>query len=42
MAYEDLKSLENEAQVKAAGKLGQKGRQYIVEDGDIIYFKHNG
>ena len=42
MAYEDLKSLENEAQVKAAGKLGQKGRQYIVEDGYIIYFKHNG
>lgn len=42
MAYEDLNALGDEAQVKSAGKLGQKGRQYIVEDGNIIYFKHNG
>lgn len=42
MAYEDLKSLGDEAQVKAAGKLMQKGRTYTVEDGNCIYFKHNG
>jgi obg-like ATPase 1 len=31
----------SEAAVKAAGKYMQKGRDYIVEDGDIIFFKFN-
>jgi obg-like ATPase 1 len=29
------------AVVQAAGKYKQKGRDYIVEDGDIIHFKFN-
>lgn len=39
MKFEDLKELGSEANVKAAGKYSQKGRDYKVEDGDIIYFK---
>jgi len=41
MRFEDLKELGNEAAVKAAGKYMQKGREYIVQDGDIIHFKFN-
>ncbi|CEI96573.1 Putative Obg-like ATPase 1 [Rhizopus microsporus] len=41
MKYEDLKELGSESAVKAAGKYMQKGKDYIVEDGDIIYFKFN-
>ncbi|KAI7905312.1 GTP-binding protein YchF [Cokeromyces recurvatus] len=41
MKYEDLKELGSESAVKAAGKYLQKGKDYVVEDGDIIYFKFN-
>ncbi|CCD22875.1 Obg-like ATPase NDAI_0A07210 [Naumovozyma dairenensis CBS 421] len=36
--YEDAIEYKDEAAVKAAGKLQQKGKDYVVEDGDIIYF----
>ena len=39
--YEDLIRLGNEQKVREAGKLLQKGRDYIVEDGDIINFLFN-
>ncbi|KAH8862688.1 Obg-like ATPase 1 [Schistosoma japonicum] len=41
MSYEDFKAEGSEAAVKAAGKYKQKGREYVVEDGDIILFKFN-
>lgn len=41
MKFEDLKALGGENAVKAAGKYLQKGKDYVVEDGDIIYFKFN-
>jgi obg-like ATPase 1 len=41
MSYEDLKAAGSESAVKAAGKYKQKGRAYIVEDGDIILFHNN-
>lgn len=37
--YDDLIEYGDEASVKAAGKLLSKGKDYIVEDGDIIYVK---
>lgn len=37
--YDDILEYKDEASVKAAGKLLQKGRDYVVEDGDIIYFR---
>ncbi|ODV83211.1 hypothetical protein CANARDRAFT_9787 [[Candida] arabinofermentans NRRL YB-2248] len=39
MKYDDLIEYGSEANVKAAGKLLQKGKTYVVEDGDIIYFR---
>ena len=39
--YEDLIHLGNEQKVREAGKLLQKGRDYVVQDGDIINFLFN-
>ncbi|KDD75506.1 DUF933 hypothetical protein [Helicosporidium sp. ATCC 50920] len=41
MRYSDLHEIGNEQAVKAAGKYKQEGKNYVVEDGDIIYFKFN-
>lgn len=37
--YEDLIEYGDESAVKAAGKVSQKGKDYVVEDGDVIYFR---
>ncbi|EPS36734.1 hypothetical protein H072_9716 [Dactylellina haptotyla CBS 200.50] len=37
--YSDLKEIGNEADVKARGKIQTKGKEYVVEDGDILHFK---
>ncbi len=41
MKYTDLIELGSEAEVKSEGKYMQKGKEYVVEDGDIIFFKFN-
>lgn len=41
MKFGDLKEAGTEHAVKAAGKYRQQGKQYVVEDGDIILFKFN-
>ncbi|EJW03871.1 GTP-binding protein YchF [Edhazardia aedis USNM 41457] len=41
MSYNDLNVLGSENEVKKAGKYLQRGKNYVVEDGDIIYFKSN-
>jgi obg-like ATPase 1 len=41
MKFSDFKEEGSENAVKAAGKYKQKGRDYVVEDGDIIHFKFN-
>jgi len=41
MKFEDFKAEGSENGVKAAGKYRQQGRNYVVEDGDIIFFKFN-
>ncbi|XKL67600.1 hypothetical protein PGB90_003091 [Kerria lacca] len=41
MKFDDFKTEGSENAVKAAGKYRQQGRNYVVEDGDIIYFKFN-
>ena len=38
---EDLFSLKSEAAVKEAGKYRSEGKEYIVKDGDILFFKFN-
>jgi len=39
--YTDLLELGSEPAVKSGGKYLQKGKDYVVEDGDIIFFKFN-
>ena len=41
MKYHDLIKLGSEQRVREAGKYMQKGRDYVVEDGDIINFLFN-
>jgi obg-like ATPase 1 len=41
MKFDDLKENGTEVAVKSAGKYFQKGKEYVVEDGDIILFKFN-
>ena len=40
-SFDDLKTLESEKAIKEAGKYRQEGRTYIVQDGDIIFFRFN-
>jgi len=42
MSYVDLKELGSELEVKGKGKYYQQGKLYVVQDGDIILFKHGG
>lgn len=39
--YDDYVSLGSEAAVKEAGKMGVEGKEYIVQDGDIMHFRFN-
>jgi len=39
--YEDFITLKSEATVRAAGKLGVEGKDYVVQDGDIMHFLFN-
>eukprot|EP01054_Gregarina_sp_Poly1_P010034 Gregarina_sp_Poly_1__10033@NODE_672_length_6835_cov_143_220597_g507_i0_p2_GENE_NODE_672_length_6835_cov_143_220597_g507_i0NODE_672_length_6835_cov_143_220597_g507_i0_p2_ORF_typecomplete_len392_score65_32YchFGTPase_C/PF06071_13/4_6e39MMR_HSR1/PF01926_23/4_8e28MMR_HSR1/PF01926_23/1_9e03FeoB_N/PF02421_18/8_1e08FeoB_N/PF02421_18/33MnmE_helical/PF12631_7/0_047Roc/PF08477_13/0_1Roc/PF08477_13/3_3e03Dynamin_N/PF00350_23/1_6AAA/PF00004_29/0_37TrwB_AAD_bind/PF10412_9/0_39RsgA_GTPase/PF03193_16/0_77RsgA_G len=39
--FDDLVEKGSDAAVKAAGKLSTKGKDYIVEDGDIVFYKFN-
>ncbi len=41
MKYQDLIKLGSEQKVREVGKYMQKGRDYVVEDGDIINFLFN-
>ena len=39
--YEDYVTLGSESAVRAAGKLGIEGKEYVVQDGDIMHFLFN-
>ena len=39
--YEDMDELESEAAIKEAGKLRLEGKDYVVQDGDILHFRFN-
>jgi GTP-binding protein YchF len=39
--WEDLVSLKSEAAVKQAGKMRVEGKEYIVQDGDVMHFRFN-
>jgi hypothetical protein len=40
-SFDDLKKLGSEKAVRAAGKIRLEGKDYIVQDGDIINFRFN-
>ncbi|MGM9891353.1 redox-regulated ATPase YchF [Limosilactobacillus sp.] len=41
MSFEDLDKLGSEAAVKEAGKLRLEGKDYVMQDGDIVEFRFN-
>ncbi|MDX1445715.1 redox-regulated ATPase YchF [Lishizhenia sp.] len=41
MKYEDFTTLGSENAVKDAGKFRVEGKEYVVEDGDIMHFRFN-
>jgi len=41
IAYEDFITLGGEAKAKDAGKMRLEGKEYIVQDGDIMHFRFN-
>lgn len=38
---DDLRQYGDEASIKAAGKYRQEGKEYVVQDGDVLFFKFN-
>lgn len=40
-SIEDLKKYGSEAEIKSAGKYRQEGKDYVVQDGDVMFFKFN-
>ena len=40
-SFDDLKEYGNELKVKEAGKLRLEGKDYRMQDGDIVYFRFN-
>jgi ribosome-binding ATPase YchF (GTP1/OBG family) len=41
IAYGDYVALNGEAGARDAGKLRQEGKEYVVQDGDVLHFKFN-
>ena len=41
MSFDDLEALGDEKKVKEAGKLRLEGKDYLMQDGDICYFRFN-
>ncbi len=39
--YEDFITLKSEAACKEAGKMSVEGKEYVVQDGDIMHFRFN-
>ncbi len=38
---DDLRQYGTEAKIKEAGKYRQEGKEYVVQDGDVLFFKFN-
>lgn len=39
--FEDMDALESEQAIKEAGKLRLEGKEYVVQDGDVMHFRFN-
>jgi ribosome-binding ATPase YchF (GTP1/OBG family) len=40
--YAEFIRFGSEAKAKEAGKLRLEGKEYVVQDGDIVHFRHSG
>jgi ribosome-binding ATPase YchF (GTP1/OBG family) len=40
-SFEDYSNLNGESGCRAAGRLRQEGKEYVVQDGDVMHFKFN-
>lgn len=40
-SVDDLRQYGTEAKIKEAGKYRQEGKEYVVQDGDVLFFKFN-
>ena len=41
ISYDDFVKYKTEAAVRAAGKMGIEGKEYVVKDGDVMHFLFN-
>ena len=41
LAYADMEKCGSAAAAKEKGLLRVEGKEYVVQDGDMIYFRHN-
>jgi len=41
MAYQDLDKLGTEKSVKEAGLLRSEGKEYVLQEGDVVLFRFN-
>ena len=41
VSFEDLDALGSMAEARAAGKVRQEGKEYVMQDGDVVDFKFN-
>jgi len=41
ISYEDYKQYGSESKVKEAGKMRVEGKEYVVQDGDVMHFRFN-
>lgn len=41
IAYNDYVTYKSEAAAKEAGKLRSEGKEYVVQDGDVLHFRFN-
>lgn len=39
--FEDMDALESEQAIKEAGKMRLEGKDYVVQDGDVVHFRFN-
>ena len=39
--YDDYMQYKSEAAIREAGKLAIEGKEYVVQDGDIMHFRFN-
>jgi ribosome-binding ATPase YchF (GTP1/OBG family) len=42
VSYDDLVSLGGMAEARARGKLRLEGKEYIVQEGEIVHIRHSG